>query len=117
MQPEKLHWLWDSAGDVDPNAARHRDPDALAARIEARHPDPGLAPPAAPAKAFDGWVDESRGISRHLAYQDGALPLGTSPANATLLPPGYVQQVQEVAEDRLALASYRTATVLLGLRQ
>lgn len=117
-RPEKLHWLWDSAGDPDPDAARARDPDALAARLEAEHPDPGLAPPPPPdvMAAYDGWVDESRTMARRLAYRDGALPLGTTPARAALLPPGYLDEVQAAAEARLALAGYRIAGVLEGLR-
>ncbi len=116
MRPEKLHWFWDSAGAIDPDEGRRRDPEAFAARLEAEHPDPGISPPPDPGRAFDSWVDESREISRHIVYRGGAVRLGVSPATAVLLPAGYVEQAQGVAEDRLALAGYRTAAVLQGLR-
>ncbi|MHB8285883.1 MAG: S1/P1 nuclease [Caulobacteraceae bacterium] len=116
MRPEKLHWLWDSAGAEDPDEGRRRDADAFAARIEAEHPDPGLAPPSDAGHAFDTWVDESRDISKRVVYRNGALVLGASPAAAALLPPGYVEQAQQIAEARLALAGYRIAAVLQGLR-
>ena len=116
MRPEKLHWLWDSAGAADPDEGRRRDPDAFAAHLESKHPDPGFTPPADPMRAYDSWVDESRSLSRHVAYQNGSLPLGTSPASAALLPQTYVADVQNVAEERLAIAGYRIAALLQGFR-
>ena len=116
MRPEKLHWLWDSAGAVDPDEGRRRDPDAFAARLEASHPDPGALPLGDPPQAFDSWVDESREISRSVVYKNGTIALGVSPGTAALFPAGYVEQVQTISEARLALAGYRIAETLQGLR-
>ena len=116
MRPEKLHWLWDSAGAEDPDAARRRDADAFAASLEAEHPAPTISRTDNAARDYDRWVDETRQIARHVAYRDGALRLGTTPETAAILPPDYVQEVQTVADARLALAGYRTAEVLQGLR-
>ena len=116
MRPEKLPWFWDSAGALAPDEGRRRDPGAFAARLEAEHPDVEIEAPADPGRAFDGWVDESREISKHVVYRDGALTLGVSPATAALLPTGYIEQTQSLTEDRLALAGYRIAAVLRGVR-
>ena len=116
MRPEGLHLFWDSAGAVDPDEGDSRNPDLFAARLEVEHPDTFIPRPDDPGRAFDGWVEESRDLSRHIAYRDGSVALGVSPQTAALLPPDYVVQVQKVGEDRIAKAGYRIAALLEGLR-
>ena len=84
--------------------------------IEAEHADAAIMPPQDAARAFDAWAGESRTMSRMMVYRKGALPLGAFATTAALLPPGYVQQAQSVAEDRLTFAGYRIAALLEGLR-
>ena len=112
--PQKLHWFWDSAGGA---AGRGRDsPQALEARLETEHPDPFDPAPARPARAFEGWVAESRAMAREVVYRRGALARSPAPENAPVLDPAYVAQAQAVATARLAKAGWRLGSLLAGLR-
>ena len=111
--PQKLHWFWDSAGGL---ARLHLEsPAALEAAIAQAHPDDGR-PAQAEAADYDGWVAESRELARAVAYRRGALFLGRSPEEARPAPADYQAQVQAASLERLALASRRTAALLVGLR-
>jgi hypothetical protein len=117
-RPETLHWLWDSAGDPDPDGARRRDPDALAAQVEAAHATPAATtmPKPDPDQTLATWLRHSRELARHVAYGDGKTPLGTAPEAAPVLSLDYLQAVQTVTAEQLFLAGACTADLLVGLR-
>lgn len=104
-----LHWLWDGllidTGEF--SAARDRSTALLHTYAAA------IAGPGATAGAVDfrSWAEEGARIAVTSGYLDGTLGTGTS-EDGLLLPPGYVDSVRPVAEQRAVIAAYRLARML-----
>jgi len=106
-----LHDLWDGI----PNRPGGRDAgsEVLAASAEAAHPRPAASGLGAdPNKAFQAWERESWVLARTVTYQNGTLPVGTTRADAPVLPAGYWARARNLADLRVATAGYRLADVL-----
>jgi hypothetical protein len=112
--PERLHRIWDSAGR--PDGLNRASPDALAAELEREYgPDAEPLSPD-PDTAFTRWVIQSRVLAYEVVYRRWGLDAGASQATATVLPDGYIEQVQAVSRDQLAAAGNRIGALLSGLR-
>lgn len=110
-----MHDFWDGV----PNRPGGRDAgsDALAASAEAAHPRPATSGLGAdPYKAFQAWERESWVLAKTVAYQDGALAVGKTRAQAPVLPAGYWARARDLADLRVATAGYRLADVLALVR-
>jgi hypothetical protein len=71
---------------------------------------------ADPYKALQGWERESWMLAKTVAYQDGALAIGTTKAQAPVLPKGYWNRARDLADLRVATAGHRLADVLALVR-
>jgi hypothetical protein len=112
--PERLHRIWDAAGR--PDGLNRASPDALAAELERDYPAEAQPLLPDPDTAFTRWVAHSRVLAYEIVYQRGGLDAGASQASATVLPDGYLDQVQAVSRDQLAAAGNRIGALLSGLR-
>lgn len=107
---DTLHNFWDGAPDrpgTEIQGAR-----ALAVEMERQYPRASLIELRSRSDDFNVWADESATLARKVAYQNGALPLSPTPADATVLSPRYVAVTRALSERRVATAGYRLADIL-----
>lgn len=64
---------------------------------------------------FEAWVDESYKLATTVAYYDGEIEGGDDKDHGDVLPEGYVDGAQAVAERQIVLAGYRLADLLKAL--
>lgn len=104
-----MHQYWDDivGGDEDNDA--HVEAERL--RLEKAWPRSGLPElnGLADNPAFLTWADESLGLARSVAYDDGHFQGSANQAAAVVLPPQMRAQWQGVGERRVALAGHRIA--------
>jgi hypothetical protein len=103
-----LHSLWDNAlGQEQGIRAVWNRSGALIARSDlARESFPELQ-----VGAWRSWAAESLQHARDTAYP-ARIAGSRDPANGVLLPPGYGNRTQALAERRIVLAGYRLADLL-----
>lgn len=114
--PTDMHDLWDSAPNR-PIADRATGAEAVAAAVEAAHPRPARGDLGSdPSAALRAWERESWDLAKTVAYRDGKLASSPDKAKAPVLPPGYIAQMNKIADRRVAQAGYRLADVLALVR-
>ena len=109
----KLHTYWDGLGAVMmdfPELVTH------ATNLEKKFPRASL-PQLEADKDVRSWALESRQLSIDAVYRRGTLP-GTSNKDQTILPPlpgDYATKGRAIAEQRIVMAGYRIADLLVRL--
>ncbi len=108
-----LHWLWDDAVHRSGLVA---EVDQRASELMTRHPRSSLAGAAEPAQPDDvgRWVwMETYPLAVSLAY--GRRPAtGRLTGQASAVPDAYWSEVKRVSEERLTLAGYRLADLVVA---
>jgi hypothetical protein len=114
QQPVTLHGYWDNAvsrsGEVEVVLARANE---LRAKFP-RERFSGLASPKNAANDFTAWARESYALARSQAYRDD-LSASATQEKAPALSAAYIADSTNVAEQRLTLAGYRLADLLVVL--
>jgi hypothetical protein len=80
-----------------------------------RNQFPRSSLPQLSTKEFRAWADESFALAKTVAYRNGMLIPSPDEENGEPLPSDYHDPAQQVAYERVALAGYRLADVLVSL--
>ncbi len=112
QQSLSLHWYWDTAAN-----RTSLEPAPFAEALRRKYPRdklPELAGQFATAADFSRWAAESYALGRSLAYR-ADLSVSKAEAQAPLIAAKYLNDSVIAAEQRLALAGYRLADVLVDI--
>jgi len=115
-----LHFIWDSLpGDFEDRDIEYYIAEGL--RNDPRYSRQKLKSLVA-ITDFTAWANESHALAIKYAYLNGQLSvINTPPADADAgnqipgLPPGYLKTAEQIGDQRLILAGYRTADLLNSL--
>ena len=110
--PITLHWLWDC---LPGNFTEASVIAARGAELAARFPRTAL-PELRTACDPPAWSLEGRALAIGAAYEHGALAVSKEAKDAPPLPPGYLETARALADRRIALAGYRLADTISGLK-
>jgi hypothetical protein len=105
-----LHTLWDG---LLLGSDRPQDAGKVASQLLRDMSRGGL--PNHPKGDFEQWAKESADLARESVYLNGQLSATTDKENGAVLPKAYAKAAKSVAEEQVALASYRLADVLAAL--
>jgi hypothetical protein len=122
---QELHEYWDNAPNRLPEnlfANEATNAAEIATRIQSSWPVSALTPIApadvagsAAASRFGEWVAESTTLAKEVAYTGPALDAAAIKAEAPAMTPAYATKMRDIADKRLAEASWRLALLIRTL--
>ncbi len=110
-QTINLHQLWDT---LVIGTDRYRDVRNRAIELRQHRPEDTSETPFGGAGDFQAWAAEGARLAIEHVYLDGQLRGGTR-ESGQVLPNGYLDAIQPIAEGRAALAGHRLAELLRTL--